>query len=57
MSVKTYSKSADGGKKLSEHFEVKEFSCSDGDKVLIDTALVESRCSSCHNRFTNISLI
>ncbi len=41
MAVKTYSKSIDGSKKLSEHFKVKEFACSDGDKVLIDTALVD----------------
>lgn len=41
MAVKTYSKSVDGSKKLSEHFKVKEFACKDGDRILIDTALVD----------------
>ena len=41
MSIKTFSKSKDGNVKLSAHFKVKEFACSDGDKVLIDTALVD----------------
>ena len=30
MAVKAYSKGADGNKKLSSHFKVKEFACSDG---------------------------
>ena len=40
--VITYSKSADGGKYLSNNFKVSEFACKDGsDKVLIDSELVE----------------
>lgn len=42
MTVKTYSLSKDGNKKLSTNFKVKEFACNDGsDKILIDTELVE----------------
>jgi hypothetical protein len=41
MSVKTYSLSKDGNKKISEHFRVREFACKDGtDKILISTELV-----------------
>lgn len=37
MSIKTYSKKADGNTKLSENFRVREFACSDGsDTVKID---------------------
>ena len=41
MAVKTFSKSADTSEKLSTHFKVKEFACKDGDKILIDTILVD----------------
>lgn len=38
MTVKTFSKSKDGSKKLTTHFIVKEFACQDGtDKILIDS--------------------
>ena len=40
MAVKTYSKSKDGKKSLSAHFKVSEFQCVDGDKILIDDALI-----------------
>lgn len=40
--VKTYLKSRDGEKKLSEHFKVKEFACKDGSDVIkIDDELIE----------------
>ena len=39
--IKEYSLKRDGEKKVSEHFQVKEFQCKDGsDKILIDTELV-----------------
>ena len=42
MTIKVYSKSKDGNKKLSANFKVREFACSDGtDPVFIDTELVE----------------
>ena len=42
MAVKTYSLKADGVKRLSDHFRVREFRCKDGsDKILISTELVE----------------
>ena len=41
MTVKTYSKAANGTKKLSANFTVKEFACQDGsDKILIDDGMV-----------------
>lgn len=41
MTIKAYSKSKDGNKKLSANFRVKEFACSDGsDPIFIDTDLV-----------------
>ena len=41
-SVKVYSKSKDGKKKLSENFTVKEFACNDGsDPVFISPELVK----------------
>lgn len=41
MSAITYSLKKDGGKRLSDHFVVREFRCQDGsDRVLIDTELV-----------------
>lgn len=40
-SIKAYSKSKDGKKKLSENFTVREFACNDGsDPVFISTELV-----------------
>ena len=40
-SVNVYSKAAEGNRKVSEHFRVREFACSDGaDAVFIDPALV-----------------
>lgn len=42
MSIKVYSKSKDGNKKLSKNFKVREFACSDGsDPIFVDTRLVE----------------
>ena len=39
--LKAYSKKKDGNKKLSTHFRVKEFACTDGsDPIFIDTDLV-----------------
>ena len=39
--IRTYSKSRDGDKQLSESFRVREFACKDGsDKVIIDDTLV-----------------
>lgn len=41
MTIKAYSKKKDGNKKLSTHFRVKEFACTDGsDPVFVDTELV-----------------
>lgn len=41
MSIKTYSLKKHGSTKLSEHFTVREFACSDGsDEIRIDTKLV-----------------
>lgn len=41
MTIKAYSKSKDGSKKLSANFRVKEFACTDGtDPVFIDSELV-----------------
>jgi uncharacterized protein YcbK (DUF882 family) len=41
MTIKAYSKSKDGNKKLSANFKVKEFACSDGsDPIFIDSDLV-----------------
>ena len=43
MSIKTYSMKTDWNKKISEHFCVYEFACSDkSDKVLVDTELVNT---------------
>lgn len=43
MSVVTYSLSKNGEKKLSTHFQVKEFKCKDGsDKILINTDLIKA---------------
>lgn len=43
MSVITYSLKKDGEKKLSAHFQVKEFKCKDGsDKILINTDLINA---------------
>lgn len=40
-SVRVYSKAVDGGKKVSDHFRVREFACSDGsDPIFISPALV-----------------
>jgi hypothetical protein len=40
--VKAYSKAKDGGKKLSEHFRVREFACKDGsDVVFVSDGLVQ----------------
>ena len=42
MSIKTYSLKKSGSTKLSEHFSVKEFACSDGsDEIRIDPNLVK----------------
>ena len=42
MTIKVYSKSKDGNKKLSANFKVKEFACFDGtDPIFVDTELVE----------------
>ena len=39
--VRVYSKSSEGGQKVSQHFRVREFACSDGsDAVFIDPELV-----------------
>ena len=39
--VRVYSKSKEGAQKVSEHFRVREFACSDGsDPIFIDPALV-----------------
>lgn len=41
MTIKAYSKSKDGNKKLSTNFKVKEFACTDGsDPIFIDSELV-----------------
>ena len=42
MAIKTYSLKRDGNTKLSEHFTVREFACSDGsDQIKIDPKLVD----------------
>ena len=41
MAVITYSKKKNGNTKLSANFMVKEFACKDGDRILIDMALVD----------------
>jgi uncharacterized protein YcbK (DUF882 family) len=42
MTIKAYSKSKDGNKKLSTNFRVREFACSDGsDPIFIDSELVD----------------
>lgn len=41
MTIKAYSKTKDGNKKLSANFRVREFACTDGsDPIFIDTELV-----------------
>ena len=41
MTIKAYSKTKDGNKKLSTNFRVKEFACTDGsDPIFIDSDLV-----------------
>lgn len=41
MSIRVYSKSKDGNKKISTNFRVREFCCSDGsDPIFIDSELV-----------------
>lgn len=41
MTIKAYSKSRDGNKKLSANFRVREFACTDGsDPIFIDSELV-----------------
>ena len=41
MAIKAYSKKKDGNKKLSTHFRVKEFACTDGsDPIFVDSDLV-----------------
>lgn len=41
MTIKAYSKSKDGNKKLSANFKVREFACSDGsDPIFVDSDLV-----------------
>ena len=41
MTIRVYSKTKDGNKKLSANFKVREFACSDGsDPVFIDSELV-----------------
>ena len=43
MTIKVYSKTKDGNKKLSTNFRVREFACKDGsDPVFIDTELVST---------------
>ena len=42
MSIEAYSTLKNGNKRLSEHFEVREFRCKDGsDPVFVDTELVD----------------
>ena len=42
MAVNTYSMKKDWNKKVSAHFSVYEFACSDkSDMVLVDTSLIE----------------
>jgi len=42
MSIEAYSTLKNGNKRLSEHFEVREFACLDGsDPVFVDTKLVD----------------
>ncbi len=42
MSIEAYSTLKNGNKRLSEHFEVREFRCRDGsDPVFVDTELVD----------------
>lgn len=42
ITVRAYSKAKDGGKKLSDHFVVREFACRDGsDPVFVSAELVE----------------
>lgn len=42
MTIRVYSKSKDGNKKVSTNFRVREFACSDGsDPIFIDSELVE----------------
>lgn len=41
LSVKAYSKSKDGNKKVSTNFKVKEFGCLDSDAIFIADELVE----------------
>lgn len=42
MTVNAYSKAKDGNKKLSTHFRVREFACTDGtDPIFISTDLVK----------------
>ncbi len=42
MSIEAYSTLKNGNKRLSEHFEVREFACRDGsDPVFVDTRLVQ----------------
>lgn len=42
MTIKAYSKTKDGNKKLSTNFKVKEFACTDGsDPIFIDSELVD----------------
>ena len=41
MTIKVYSKSKDGNKKLSTNFRVREFACADGtDPIFIDSDLI-----------------
>lgn len=41
MTIKVYSKTKDGNRKLSNNFRVREFACSDGsDPIFIDSELV-----------------
>lgn len=41
MTIRVYSKTKDGNKKLSANFKVREFACSDGsDPIFIDSELV-----------------
>lgn len=43
MTIKVYSKTRDGNKKLSTNFRVREFACADGsDPIFIDTELVNT---------------
>ena len=42
MTIKVYSKTKDGNKKVSANFKVREFACKDGtDPVFIDSELVD----------------